>query len=78
MRLREPFAVYFVTKGHIVQHAALFFGSLFVKNTPDEIAETDEKTITEFDSAFSRVRWLHFTVFILEILGKVFAKYSNK
>jgi hypothetical protein len=70
MRLREPFAVYFVTQGHVVQHAALFFGSLFVKNTPDEIAMTDKLTISEFDNAFSQVRWVHFTVFILEILSR--------
>jgi hypothetical protein len=78
MRLREPFAIYFVSKGHVVQHAALFFGSLFVKNTPDEIAETDERTIAEFDSTFSRVRWLNFTVFILDILTRFFNKYSKK
>jgi hypothetical protein len=52
----------------------LFFGSLFVKNTPQEIDETDPKTIDEFDSAFSKVRWLHFTVFILEILSKIFRR----
>ena len=78
MRLREPFAVYFVTQGHVVQHAALFFGSLFVKNTPDEIATTDTLTIGEFDNVFSQVRWVHFTVFILEILSRFVQTKSTK
>jgi hypothetical protein len=71
MRLREPFAVFFLTQGHVVQHIALFLGSLHVKNTDDEIENTDKQVLADFDYTLKLVQIIHFSYFICDVLQRI-------